>query len=283
MNLTCSLLSKDGKCLTDKQEVFARWTEYCSEFYSQRLDINPNVLIHIWTMSDEEELPRLWDEVRHAVSSFKTGKTACIDNISAEFIIHGGDAAIDVLTRIGNDIRQSNQWPALWTWPLIITLPKQGYLWQCNNHRTICLISHVSKVMLKILLNWQAISEKSHCSRLSWFSTKQKYKWTNFQPACTQWEIKPTPTEDIPCLYRFQKGIPLSMAWRSVGYNIPVWIWWQVNHIDMPATQTSKQCSNVPRCSAWLVSSNSWSLSRLPTVTHNIQYLPRMDNGRSSR
>ena len=49
-NITCSLLSKDGKCLTDKQEVLFRWTEYCSELYSQRLDIDPNVLKELQTM-----------------------------------------------------------------------------------------------------------------------------------------------------------------------------------------------------------------------------------------
>ena len=56
MNMTCSLLSKDGKCLMDKQKVPARWMEYYSKLYSQRLDIDPNVLTQHQTMSDEEEL-----------------------------------------------------------------------------------------------------------------------------------------------------------------------------------------------------------------------------------
>ena len=119
-----------------------------TELYNQRLDIDPNVLIQLQTMSDEEELPILWDEVVHVVLELKTGKAAGADNISAKFIIHGGDAA-----RSCNNIWQSYQWPTLWTWSLIITLPKQGDLQQCNNHRTISLISHASKVMLKILLN----------------------------------------------------------------------------------------------------------------------------------
>ena len=67
MNMTCNLLSKDGKCLTDKQVVLARWMEYCSEIYSQWLDINPNFLKQLCTTLDEEELPILQDEVVHAV------------------------------------------------------------------------------------------------------------------------------------------------------------------------------------------------------------------------
>ena len=41
----------------------------------------------------------------------------------------------------------------LWTQSLVITLPKKGNLQQCQNYRTINLISHPSKVMLKIILN----------------------------------------------------------------------------------------------------------------------------------
>ena len=40
-----------------------------------------------------------------------------------------------------------------WTQSLIITLPKKGNLQLCQNYRTVSLISHSSKVMLKVILN----------------------------------------------------------------------------------------------------------------------------------
>ena len=40
-----------------------------------------------------------------------------------------------------------------WTQALVITLSKKGNLQQCQNYRTISLISHPSKAMLKIILN----------------------------------------------------------------------------------------------------------------------------------
>ena len=43
--------------------------------------------------------------------------------------------------------------PTPWTQSLIITLPKKGNLQICQNYRTISLISHSSKVMLKVILN----------------------------------------------------------------------------------------------------------------------------------
>ena len=60
---------------------------------------------------------------------------------------------IDMLLTICNKIWQSGDWPTPWTQSLVITLPKKGNLQQCQNYRTISLICHPSKVMLKILLN----------------------------------------------------------------------------------------------------------------------------------
>ena len=60
---------------------------------------------------------------------------------------------IDILTSICNKIWKTGEWPTTWTQSLVITLPKKGNLQLCQNYRTISLISHPSKVMLKIILN----------------------------------------------------------------------------------------------------------------------------------
>ena len=60
---------------------------------------------------------------------------------------------IDILTAICNKIWRTGEWPTIWTQPLVMTLPKKGNLQLCQNYRTISLISHPSKVMLKIILN----------------------------------------------------------------------------------------------------------------------------------
>ena len=60
---------------------------------------------------------------------------------------------IDVLIEICNRIWRTGEWPTSWTQSLIITLPKKGNLQLCKNYRTISLISHSSKVMLKVILN----------------------------------------------------------------------------------------------------------------------------------
>ena len=82
----------------------------------------------------------------------KMGKSAGVDNIPAE-LVHAGEAMIDILISICNKIWKTGEWPTTWTQSLVITLPKKGKLQLCQNYRTISLISHPSKVMLKIILN----------------------------------------------------------------------------------------------------------------------------------
>ena len=92
-------------------------------------------------------------EVEAAVQSLKKGKSAGVVNIPADLVQAGGGDVITVLTTICNKIWQTGEWPSPWTQSLVITLPKKGNLQQCQNYRTISLVSHPSKVMLKIILN----------------------------------------------------------------------------------------------------------------------------------
>ena len=59
---------------------------------------------------------------------------------------------IDILTTICNKIWKTGEWPTTWTQSLVITLPKKGSLQLCRNCRVVGLVSHPSKVMLKIIL-----------------------------------------------------------------------------------------------------------------------------------
>ncbi|WP_419626769.1 RNA-directed DNA polymerase, partial [Thiolapillus sp.] len=88
-----------------------------------------------------------------AVQSLKKGKSAGVDNIAAELVQAGGEDVITALTTICSKIWQTGEWPTPWTQSLVITLPKKGNLQQCQNYRSISLISHPSKVLLKIILN----------------------------------------------------------------------------------------------------------------------------------
>ena len=61
------------------------------------------------------------------------------------------DAAVKVLHSICQQIWKSQQWSQNWKRPVFIPIPKKGNVKECSNYHTVSLISHTSKVMLKIL------------------------------------------------------------------------------------------------------------------------------------
>ena len=66
------------------------------------------------------------------------------------FQILKGDS-VKVLHSMCQQICKTQQWPQDWKRLVFIPIPKKGSAKECSNYRTIALISHVSKVMLKIL------------------------------------------------------------------------------------------------------------------------------------
>ena len=61
------------------------------------------------------------------------------------------DDAVNVLHLICQQIWKTQQWPHVWKRSVFIPIPKKGNAKECSNYGTIILISHSSKVMLKIL------------------------------------------------------------------------------------------------------------------------------------
>ena len=61
------------------------------------------------------------------------------------------DDAVKVLHSICQQIWKTQQWPQDWKRSVFIPIPKKGNTKECSNYHTIALISHASKVMLKIL------------------------------------------------------------------------------------------------------------------------------------
>ena len=73
------------------------------------------------------------------------------DGIPVELIPVLKDGAVKVLHSICQQIKKTQQWPQDWKRSVFIPIPKKGNTIECSNYCTIALISHASKVMLKIL------------------------------------------------------------------------------------------------------------------------------------
>ena len=83
----------------------------------------------------------------------KVDKAPLADNIPAELVKHGGKELVALMSSLCQKIWETKTWPDEWTRSLIILLPRKGNPQKCQNYRTISLIAHSSKVMLKIILN----------------------------------------------------------------------------------------------------------------------------------
>ena len=73
------------------------------------------------------------------------------DGIPAELFQILKDDAVKVLYSICQQIWKTQQWPQGWKRSVFIPIPKKGNPKECSDYHTIALISHASKVMLKIL------------------------------------------------------------------------------------------------------------------------------------
>ena len=80
-----------------------------------------------------------------------TNKASGGDGIPFELLQILKDDAVKGLNSICQQIWKTQQWPQDWKRSVFIPIPKKGNTKECSNYCTIALISHASKVMLKIL------------------------------------------------------------------------------------------------------------------------------------
>ena len=140
---------KDRKTmdLTEAEDIKTRWQEYTEELYKKDLydqDNHDGVIIHL-------EPDILECEVKWALESITMNKASGGDGIPGELFQILKDDAVTVLHSICQQIWKTQQWPQNWKRSVFIPIPKKGNVKECSNYRTIALISHASKVMLKIL------------------------------------------------------------------------------------------------------------------------------------
>ena len=121
--------------------------EYTKELYRKDLhdpDNQDGTITHI-------EPDILECKVRWALRSITKCKASGNDGIPAELFQILKDDAVKLLNSICQQIWKTQQWPQDWKRSVFIPIPNKGNAKECSNYCTITLISHASKVVLKIL------------------------------------------------------------------------------------------------------------------------------------
>ena len=135
--------------LTEAEDIKKRWQEYTKELYIKHLhnpDKHDGVITHTHLEPDILEC-----EVRWALGSITTNKANGGNGIPIELFQILKNVAVKVLLSICQQIWKTQQWPQDWKRSVFILIPKKGNPKECSNYCKIVLISHASKVMLKIL------------------------------------------------------------------------------------------------------------------------------------
>ena len=90
-------------------------------------------------------------KVKWALGSITSNKASGGDGIPVELFKILKDDMVKVLHLICQHIWKTQQWPQDWKRSIFMLIPKNSNAKECLSYHTIVLISHASKVMLKIL------------------------------------------------------------------------------------------------------------------------------------
>ena len=142
-----TIKDRNGKDLTEAEDIKKRWQQYTEKLYKKDLhdpDNHDGVISHL-----EPDIMEC--EVKWALESITTNKASGCDRIPVELVQILNDDAIKVLHSLCQQIWKTQQWPQDWKRSVFIPIPKKGNAKESSNYHIIPLISHTSKVMLKVL------------------------------------------------------------------------------------------------------------------------------------
>ena len=142
-----TIKDRNSKDVTEAKQIKKRGQEYTEEQCKKGLNDSDN---HDGMVTNLE--PDILEcEVKWALGSITTNKASGGDGISAELFEILKDDAVKALHAIHQQIWKTQQWPEDWKRSIFTPIPKKGNAKECSNYYTVALISHATKVMLKIL------------------------------------------------------------------------------------------------------------------------------------
>ena len=140
-----SIKDRNGMDLTEAEDTKKSWRDYTKELYKNNPDNQDVVIIHL-------EPDILECQVKCALESVILNKASGGDGIPVELFQILKDDTVKVLHSICQQIWKTQQWSQDWKMSVFIPIPKKDNDKEYSNYHTqLQLISHINKIMLKIL------------------------------------------------------------------------------------------------------------------------------------
>ena len=137
----------EGKLLTDESDICQRWSEYIENLYDDP-NLSDEPLLFDGFLSGPEILK---SELRQAIKTAKIRKAPGPDNVRVEVLKLLNETALKNLKHLMNEIYERGRLTKEMCQSVFIPLPKKAGTVQSDELRTISLMSHVTKILLKIV------------------------------------------------------------------------------------------------------------------------------------
>ena len=143
---TTCVEAKDGTIIMEKDKILDRWSEYIGELYDD--DRGEMPVITTGSIS-----PITYQEVEYVLKRMPMRKSPGPDDIVTEMLVAAGDMGVAELTKLSNMMYIQGGFLSELNKFIFITLPKVNGATKGEKHRTISLMSHITKLILRIVIN----------------------------------------------------------------------------------------------------------------------------------
>ena len=144
---TICIEDKDGNIIMDRDKIRTHWFEYISELYT---DDSRGQLPHI--KPDAADITINLEEIQNALKRMPIKKAPGHGGVLTEMLVAAGEYGIEELTRLPKMHNHGN-FPEELNKSIFITLTKISETTKCEEQRTISLIRHIIKLILRVVMN----------------------------------------------------------------------------------------------------------------------------------
>ena len=206
------IMSKDGKLHFEQVDISKRWVEYISNLYNDSRDDMP-------TFPNTSGENILKEEVQGVIKSMKDGEAVGTDKISTEMLRALDEENLDSLTKLCNIIYDRGHIPTEMEQSIFVTMPKKANAQNCTDFRTISLISHVTKLLLKAIRQIVISKIDKEVSRLqNGFRPGLGTRESIFNLRAVIERLLETQNDVYICLIEYTKALKLeSMYWEQTA------------------------------------------------------------------
>lgn len=141
---------KEGRLLFG-EDVGKRWKEYIEELYDGTPLLKETIGKEEETNEDDMGDYILQEEFEKAIKELANNKAMGIDDIPAELIKNAGENMKQILLKLIRSIYDTGELPTDFQKCIMVPIPKKKSAIKCEQYRTLSLVSHASKILLKIV------------------------------------------------------------------------------------------------------------------------------------